>query len=228
MQRAQFERKIELKEEIRELEDAVKKASEMIMSQELVNMKRVMRRLDMCDKNDVTSLKGKVACRISATDEILATELIFSGIFQNLDATTIAALCSCLIYTDNKSEGKLTKDQTLAQPFNQLQIIAERVATIMAESKIPIDKDDYIKKFSPDMMELVHRWCNGAKFKEICEMAQDIYEGTIVRGFRRLDELLSQLTDAAKIIGNMELKQKFEDAQKSLKRGIVFTASLYL
>lgn len=41
----------------------------------------------------------------------------------------------------------------------------------MAESKIPIDKDEYIKKFSPEMMELVYRWCNGAKFKEICEMA---------------------------------------------------------
>ncbi len=44
-------------------------------------MKRVMRRLDMCDKNDVTSLKGKVACRISAADELLATELLFSGLF---------------------------------------------------------------------------------------------------------------------------------------------------
>ena len=29
----------------------IKKASEMIMSTELVNMKRVMRRLDMIDKN---------------------------------------------------------------------------------------------------------------------------------------------------------------------------------
>ena len=59
-------------------------------------------------------------------------------------------------------------------------------------------------------------------------MGNEIYEGTIIRGFRRLDELLSQMTDCVKIIGNTELKQKFEDAQKSLKRGIIFTASLYL
>jgi ATP-dependent RNA helicase DOB1 len=51
----------------------------MIMSGELVNMKRVMRRLDMCDRNDVINLKGKVACQISASDEILITELLFSG-----------------------------------------------------------------------------------------------------------------------------------------------------
>ncbi len=98
----------------------------------------------------------------------------------------------------------------------------------MVESKIPLDKDEYVKHFSPELMELVYKWCQGAKFKEICEMATDIYEGTIIRGFRRLDELLSQLTDCCKIIGNMDLKQKFEEAQKNLKRGIVFTASLYI
>lgn len=56
----------------------------MIMSNELVNMKRVMRRLDMIDKNDVPHLKGKVAAGLSAADEILTTELIFSGFFQDL------------------------------------------------------------------------------------------------------------------------------------------------
>jgi len=77
----QYQRKQELKDEIRELEEAVKKSSEMIMKQDLVNMKRVMRRLELCDKNDVPTLKGKVACRISAADELVATELLFSGIF---------------------------------------------------------------------------------------------------------------------------------------------------
>ena len=53
----------------------------MIMSTELVSMKRVMRRLEFADKNDVPSLKGKVAASISACDEILVTELLFSGFF---------------------------------------------------------------------------------------------------------------------------------------------------
>ena len=44
-------------------------------------MKRVMRRLDFIDKNDVPQLKGKVAAGLSTADEILATELIFSGFF---------------------------------------------------------------------------------------------------------------------------------------------------
>ena len=98
----------------------------------------------------------------------------------------------------------------------------------MIESKIVLDKEEYVGKFRPDIMEITYKWCSGTKFKEICEIAGDIYEGTIIRAFRRLDELLQQMTEACKIIGNMELKAKFEESQKGLKRGIVFTASLYL
>ena len=64
-----------LTDETRELEEEINKASKMIMSKELVSMRRVMRRLDMCDKNDVPTLKGKVACTISASDEILVSKL---------------------------------------------------------------------------------------------------------------------------------------------------------
>lgn len=111
-----------LTDETRELEDEINKASKMIMSQELVSMRRVMRRLDMCDKNDVPTLKGKVACTISASDEILITELIFSGFFQDLDPEQVAAVSSCLIFTDTKAsdESKLTKNEKLAQPFKAL------------------------------------------------------------------------------------------------------------
>ena len=58
----------------------------MIMSGDLVNMKRVMRRLDLADKNDVPTLNGKVACSISASDELMITEMLFSGLFNELDA----------------------------------------------------------------------------------------------------------------------------------------------
>ena len=60
----------------------------MIMSTELVSMKRVMRRLDLADKNDVPTLKGKVAAHISASDEILVTEMLFSGLFNDIQESS--------------------------------------------------------------------------------------------------------------------------------------------
>ena len=101
-----FDRKSELKTEIKTLESSIREASEMIMRTDLVNMKRVMRRLDMADKNDVPTLKGKVACSISATDEILLTEMLFAGEFQELEPHQVAAILSCMIYTDGGSKDK--------------------------------------------------------------------------------------------------------------------------
>ena len=76
-------------------------------------------------------------------------------------------------------------------------------------------------------MEVTYAWCKGAKFAEICAIT-DIYEGTIIRCLRRLEELLKQLINASTIIGNTQLQEKFTIAGDSIRRDIVFAASLYL
>ena len=90
--------------------------------------------------------------------------------------------------------------------------VAANVATVMEESNIEIKREDYLQKFAPDMMEITMKWCQGAKFTEICEISESIFEGTIIRALRRLDELISQLVEAAKIIGNNELRDKFMES----------------
>ena len=175
-------------------------------------MKRVMRRLDMVDANDIPCLKGKVAATISAADEILSTELLFSGFFQELTPTQMTAVLSCLVFTDNKSEGKPPKDDKLTEPFAKFQEVCGRVAQVMVESNIEINKEEYVMKFAPEMMEITYKWCQGAKFVEICDISDNIFEGSIIRCFRRLDELISQLVEAAKIIGNNDLRDKFMES----------------
>jgi ATP-dependent RNA helicase DOB1 len=103
-QEQMFERKSELKTTIKDLSDSIRKSADMIMSTELVSMKRVMRRLDLCDRNDVPTLKGKVAAHISTSDEILLTEMLFSGLFNDMEQPAhIAAVLSCLVYTEGKA-----------------------------------------------------------------------------------------------------------------------------
>jgi hypothetical protein len=45
---------------------------------------------------------------------------------------------------------------------------------------------------------------------------------------RRLEEVLRQMCQAAKNIGNTDLENKFSEGIKLIKRDIVFAASLYL
>ena len=128
-----FQRKTELKVVIKELADSIRRSADMIMSSELVSMKRVMRRLDLCDRNDVPTLKGKVAAHISTSDEILLTEMLFSGLFNDMEHPAhISAVLSCLVYTEGKAgsqEGvqKIVKHEKLGQPFMLLQKIIQKL-----------------------------------------------------------------------------------------------------
>ena len=56
----------------------------------------------------------------------------------------------------------------------------------------------------------------------------DVFEGSLIRAFRRLEELLRQMCSAAKSIGNTELENKFAECIVKIKRDIIFAASLYL
>ena len=57
---------------------------------------------------------------------------------------------------------------------------------------------------------------------------QACMQGSIVRTVRRCEELLRQLIDAAKVIGEHDLAEQFGLCVESIKRDIVFAASLYL
>lgn len=75
----------------------------MVLSDDLKCMKRVMRRLEFLDSNDIVINKGKTACEISACDELLLTELLFKGLFNDLEPAETAAILSALIHDENNS-----------------------------------------------------------------------------------------------------------------------------
>jgi ATP-dependent RNA helicase DOB1 len=56
----------------------------------------------------------------------------------------------------------------------------------------------------------------------------NVYEGSLIRLFRRLEELLRQMAQAAKVLGNDDLTKKFEESLNKIRRDIVAAQSLYL
>jgi ATP-dependent RNA helicase DOB1 len=137
-----------------------------------------------------------------------------------------------------------------------MQEIARRIAKVCKESKLPIVEEEYVQSFKVELMDAVVQWCRGASFSEICKASSpaaknarlsppwsllvnlrhlplqltDQFEGSLIRVFRRLQELIRQMAQAAKVIGNVELKQKFEKTSEMLERpnSVIFTSSLYL
>lgn len=218
--------KVRLENELKAAKKDFREAKSVLQMDELKYRKRVLRRLGYCTAADVIEFKGRVACELSAADELLLTEMIFNGTFNALTAQQCAALLSCFVCDEKSSESTSTAEE-LSGPLRQMQDLARRIAKVSRECKMELDEESYLEKFKPSLMDVVLAWCKGSTFAELCKMT-DIFEGSIIRCMRRLEELLRQMVQASKTIGNVDLENKFIDAGRLLKRDIVFAASLYL
>jgi ATP-dependent RNA helicase DOB1 len=196
----------------------------------LRRMKRVLRRLGHLSPDNVVQMKGRVAAEVNSADELLVTELIFNGVFTELDAAQAAALLSALVYTERSKAdegGAPALREELAAPLRALQDAARRIASVASDCRVELDAEEYVSSFNPGMMELVYAWVKGARFVDIAAMTKE-FEGTVIRVIRRLEELTRQLADAAKAIGEEALETKFKEASTKIRRDIIFAASLYL
>ncbi|KAF7241687.1 hypothetical protein EG68_10418 [Paragonimus skrjabini miyazakii] len=105
--------------------------------------------------------------------------------------------------------------------------VPEAGALLNSRAGLLDDEQAYVDRFSGELMEVVRAWAEGVSFARLCELTS-VFEGSVIRCMRRLDELLRQMHDAAKVAGNVELENKFSEAMVLIKRDIVFAASLYL
>ncbi|XP_068637617.1 DExH-box ATP-dependent RNA helicase DExH10 isoform X2 [Aristolochia californica] len=222
-----FQRKAEVNHEIQQLRSKMRDSQLQKFRDELKNRARVLKRLGHIDSDGVVQLKGRAACLIDTGDELLVTELMFNGTFNDLDHHQVAALASCFIPGD-KSNEQIQLRKELAKPLQQLQETARKIAEIQRECKLEINVEEYVEStVRPYLMDVIYCWSKGATFAEVIQMT-DIFEGSIIRLARRLDEFLNQLRGAAKAVGEVDLEKKFGAGSESLRRGIIFANSLYL
>ena len=230
-----YKKKLLLRNEIKYLIEELNSLNRLVLNEELNNMKKVLSRLNYLDKNNLVTFKGQVACCITSGDALILTEILFNSFLNNINEIDIGVLLSCFVGGEGaifkKDKRIVEEDKHLMKLYNDLKKEIETVVDIYIEYKINIkDKERYIKMFRYDFMKNIFYWINGDKsFGEICdEKNSEIYGGSMVRCIRRLDELIKELINCADMIGNIQLKNKFEIISKKIRRGIPFTASLYL
>ena len=220
--------KVEAEQQLKNARSAMKKSHQLIKLDELKCRKKILRRLKYADEQDVIQLKGRVACEISTADELLLTELLFTNVFNDLTVAECCALLSCFVCERGGKDDEAPALQgKLKDLVNTLQNEARKIAKISNECKLEIEEDEYVDSFKTMLLDVVYCWSKGATFSKVTEMT-DYFEGQIIRVIRRLEELLRDMANAAHIIGNPDLEKKFLDGITSIKRDIVFAASLYL
>ncbi|KAF1970555.1 antiviral helicase [Bimuria novae-zelandiae CBS 107.79] len=222
----QYAKKIAISDKIKGLKKEIATALSVIHMDELNARKRVLRRLGFIQDADVVQLKARVACEISTGDELMLSELLFDGFFNELTPEQCAACLSCFIFEEKSKEAPSLRDE-LMTPFHKIREKAKNIVKISQDAKMPLNEDEYTQSFKCELMEVVFQWCKGASFAEICKMT-DVYEGSLIRLFRRLEELLRQIAQAAKVMGSEELEQRFTAALELVRRDLVAAQSLYL
>lgn len=108
---ADYCQKLTVENELKIRKDSLRKAKSLLQMDELKYRKRVLRRLGYCTSSDVIEFKGRVACELSSGDELLITEMIFNGVFNNLSSAQCVSLLSCFVCTEKSSEAPASAEE---------------------------------------------------------------------------------------------------------------------
>ena len=161
----QYVIKMELHDKQKAIKRKITDAQAVMQLDELKSRKRVLRRLQFINEAEVVQRKARVACEISTGDELLLSELLFDGFFNELPPELCAAVLSCFIF-EEKAEAPALKEE-LAKPFRELQAKARMIAKVSQESKLQVNEDEYLQSFKYQLMEVVFSWAHGTSFAEI-------------------------------------------------------------
>ena len=227
-----------IQKEIKKIISKIESSKHLVLNEELINMQRVMRRLDFITKDEILTQKGQIICDISGADELLTAELLFNGFFKDLTLEEIGAAIYCSLSKENNQkkddEPSLNKDRTaqksISKIYEGIKQKAEYIGEIMEECKI-LEKDgkkNYIDSFNDIYMLPMYKWINGISFSDLIKEYYSLYEGSLIRVIRRVEEFSKSFITSAQNIGDNNLQNKLEQMENKMKRGLPFTASLYL
>jgi ATP-dependent RNA helicase DOB1 len=163
----QYTARVQISNKIKELKKDIQKALSVMHLDELKCRKRVLRRLGFTNEADVVQLKARVACEISTGDELVLSEMLLNGFFNEMAPEMIAATLSCFIFEEKTKEAPPMTDEA-KRIFSEIQTQARVIVKVSLESKVPgVNEEEYLKQFKPELMPVVLAWSKGSSFAEI-------------------------------------------------------------
>lgn len=163
----QYAEKLGLDKKIKATKKKINEALSIIQLDELKCRKRVLRRFQFINEAEVVQLKARVACEISSGDELMLSELLFNGFFNNLTPEQCAAALSCFVFEESSKETPAITNEELAKPLREIQAQARIIAKVSQESKMSVNEDEYVQSFKWELMEVIYEWSKGKGFAEI-------------------------------------------------------------
>lgn len=162
-----YSTKVELTNKIKAIKRKIADAMSIMQMDELKCRKRVLRRFQFVNEAEVVQLKARVACEISTGDELMLSELLFNGFFNNLTPEQCAAVLGVFVFEESSKEAQPITREELAKPLRDIQAQARVIAKVSQESKLMVNEEEYVKSFKWELMEVIYEWAKGKPFADI-------------------------------------------------------------
>ena len=141
-------------------------------------------------QNGVPTDKGVLCSMIRAENELYLSEIILQGILNNLEPFELASVICALITEDLRTDvyPSVPISKNTRKALNKIKEIRKRIAIMQREADI--DTEMYINSY---YCSLIEQWVQNTPWEDIAKQV-DSSEGDIVRIFKRVVDVLRQLT----------------------------------
>lgn len=163
---SQYSQKVAVTEKIRAIKKSIHDAQAIMQLEELKCRKRVLRRLQFINDDEVVQMKARVACQISTGDELMLSELLFNRFFNDMTPELCAAVMSCFVFEERVQETPVLTEQ-MTNALREIQRQARVIAKVSIESKLPLNEEEYVQQFKWQLMPVMYAWATGKSFAEI-------------------------------------------------------------
>ena len=175
------------------------------------------------DGDDVTTLTdaGRTMRRIYGERDLLVAESLRQGLWNGLDAPSLAAMACCLVYEPRRDEAN-SGERDL--PRGAFRGAYEKTTTLWAELD-DLEKDHHLPGSEPlaaGLAGAMHSWARGGMLDRVLIDA-DMAAGDFVRWAKQTIDLLDQLSIVAE---DGALARNARVALDGVRRGIVAYSSM--
>jgi len=166
-------------------------------------------------EDDVESTDaGRRLSKIYGEKDLLVAECLERGVWNSVDASTLASIAAALVYEprrdDEQLNPKLPKGD-FAEVFDETLLIWDEIQRLARDHQLPLGTDP-----DPSMALQMQRWASGTRLDSVLK-ATGMLAGDFIRWSKQTIDLLEQIVK----IREPELSETADQAIDRIKRGIV-------
>ncbi len=184
----------------------------------------VLKELDYVriDEHGAASLTaaGRTMRRIYGERDLLVAESLRSGVWDDLDAASLAALACCLVYEPRRDESAPGEHALPRGPFRRAlsdtEHLWQRLDDLEQDHRLPGSEP-----IASGLAVAMHAWAKGAVLDRVLSEA-DMAAGDFVRWAKQTIDLLDQLS----LVADGPVARTARQALDAVRRGIVAYSSV--